>query len=629
MFPESLPSLPPRRFLLLIAALFTGLMLLTYGKSLSNEFVRWDDGLLIYENPGVMEMTPSSLKRIFTTYDPELYVPLTLLTYQIDYQIAGPNPFIFHLENFLWHLLSALLVAWLAFLLIKKPWIACVVGLMFMLHPLHTEAVAWASGRKDVLSLFFFMASFIGYLYFRDGSQRAYLWSIAFFCIGLLCKGQILTLPVILILTDLFRGRKIGKEMFVEKWPHFALSVLFGIIGLLGKTRVVGATGTWEKIVMSFKSAMFYLEKLFWPDHFSLLYPYTKAVTLASPDFYIPFGVLVAIAAACVLLRKKLPELWFGFLFYYLVLSPTFLNFAKGTDMGVYSASDRYAYVASIGVFLFIGFILARIAGSSQACEKLAAGAVSLAMVAPLGFLAQRQSMVWKDTESLFENVIEHFPESSHVAHNNLGNMYRLRKDLDRSIEEYRKATAIQPHPKTYANLGGAYRQKKMYDSALEAYRQALLLKPDSKEAFFGRALVEAELGKRDEAKADYRKALEIDPNYEEVYTNLGVLLFAERDIDGAIAQYQKAIGINKWFADAQYNLAIAYSAKGDIDAAIDAYERTLRLAPRAIPAYINVGILYAKKGDTNASIRAFRKVLSIDPNNKTAAEALRQLGAQ
>jgi protein O-mannosyl-transferase len=626
---SSLPRLPRKGALLGIVALFTAIMLVVYGKSLGNGFVRWDDGLLIYENPAVMEMTPGSLKRIFTTYDPELYIPLTLLSYQIDYQLGNGQPFLFHLENWFWHLLNGLFVAWLAYLLMKRKWIAVLTGLLFLLHPLHTEAVAWASGRKDVLSMFFFLATVIGYLYHRqNGSTLARRLSIIAFTLGLMSKGQILVLPAVLILLDLFRGQKFSKQMFTEKWPYFLLSIIFGAIGIYGKLRVAGASSLYEKVVMSFKSTMFYLEKLFWPDHFSLLYPYNESVTLASPDFYVPMVIVLVIVALCVLLWKKLPELWFGFAFYYLVLAPTFLNFAKGEDMGVYFASDRYPYVASVGVFLFIGLLITRmVRNASESKEQLTAGALSLLVVAPLGVLAYNQSMVWENTQTLFANVIQHYPESSHVAHNNLGNMYRLGKDLDRAIDEYNQALAIKPHAKTYANLGAAYRQQKKYTEAMTAYQKGITLTPGSKEAHFGLGIVYAELGQREKATEEYRKALTIDPKYEEAYTNLGSVLLAERKVDEAITQYQKALEVNKFFPDAQYNLAVALDAKGDIDGAIDAYIRAASLAPYSTAPLINLGILYAKKGDREASIRAFERVLRIDPNHKTAREALRQLG--
>lgn len=627
----SLPRLPSLGVLLGAIACVVGLLLLVYGSSLQNGFVRWDDGLLIYENPAVMEISPSSLKRIFTTYDPELYIPLTLFSYQVDYALAGANPFWFHAHNLFWHAAGALLVAWLAFLLTGRKWVGLFVGLLFALHPLHTEAVAWAAARKDVLSLFFFLGSLVAYLYWRDrGEKLPYRLSLLCFLLGLMSKGQILVLPVVLVLVDLYRGRRLSKDMFIEKWPWFLLSVVFGIIGIIGKTGVAASSSLGAKILMSFKSTTFYLGKMLWPDHFSLLYPYTGSVSLSSPDFYVPIFIVTTLAILSLLLRRKLPELWFGLAFYYLVLAPTFLNFAKGTEMDMYYASDRYAYVASIGIFLLVGLLSVRVSRALHDAKAVhAAGAAAgLSLILPLGALAHRQSAVWKDTESLFANVIEHFPESSHVAHNNLGNMYRLRKEMDRAVSEYEQAIAIRPHPKTMANLGGAYRQLKQYDKAEAIYARALETDARSKEAHFGYGILLAELGRRQEAETMYRTAVEIDPAYEEAYTNLGSLLLAEGRMDDAIAAYEKAVEVAPYFADAWYNLGVARSAKGDAEGAIEAYERTISVQPRASSAYINLGILYSKLNNREKAVKAFRDLLRVDPNNATAREALRQLGA-
>ena len=171
---------------LLPIGLIIVLTLLVYGKSLGNAFVRWDDSMLIYENPIVREISWKSLKAAFTTYDPELYIPLTFLSYQIDYAIGGMHPFGFHLTNLVLHTLNAVLVFFLLQLLLSgnNPPLplkgegrvrvagrgtAFLVALLWAIHPLNTEAVVWASARKDVLSTFFFLGSLCTYLKWRDG----------------------------------------------------------------------------------------------------------------------------------------------------------------------------------------------------------------------------------------------------------------------------------------------------------------------------------------------------------------------------------------------------------------------------------------------------------------------------
>jgi hypothetical protein len=149
---SQMPSLPSWKTVLIVIGAFFAATLLVYGHSIKGEFVRWDDGMLVYENPAIREISPRTLRHIFTTYDPELYIPLTFLSYQIDYQIGGIGATQYHLTNFLFHTFNAILVAWLVFLLSRKGWIGIVSGLLFALHPLHTEAIQWVSARKDLLA---------------------------------------------------------------------------------------------------------------------------------------------------------------------------------------------------------------------------------------------------------------------------------------------------------------------------------------------------------------------------------------------------------------------------------------------------------------------------------------------
>src|SRR3989344_1194948 len=142
--------------------------LLTYALSLGNGFAMIDDGLLIFENNLIREISVSTLRTAFTSYDPELYIPLTFVSYQIDYLIGGLHPFIYHLTNLLLHAGSSFLVAACAFLLFSDRRIAVIAGMLFAVHPLHSEAVVWAAARKDVLSGFFFLGSLLMYLWSRE-----------------------------------------------------------------------------------------------------------------------------------------------------------------------------------------------------------------------------------------------------------------------------------------------------------------------------------------------------------------------------------------------------------------------------------------------------------------------------
>ncbi len=590
--------------------------------------------MLIYENPVIRQINPSTLKWIFTHFDPELYIPLTFFTYQIDYLLSGVHPFLYHLDNLVLHILNALLVTFLFFALFKRKWIALFGGLLFLLHPLNTEAVEWASGRKDVLSTFFLLASIASYIFYRDRSHRRwYIASLVLFVCGLLSKVMIITLPLVLLLLDDARGRKWDRAFFLDKVPYFALSILFGLIGILGKEKVIGASSFGEKFLMAFKSTVFYIEQYLWPAKFSLLYPYQGTISVLSPDFFVPMGIVGALLSVAVLCYKRNRLVTAGILFYFITVSPTLLNFAKG-EMDLYFASDRYAYVPQIGllilllsIFLFIG----------DRCKKFVQDrmidrmgiAVGIVLLCILGTLSYRLSLVWKNTDSLFQNVITQYPDASYVAYNNLCNAKRLMNDLDAAIENCKRSLAVRLHPKTYSNLGAIYRKQKNFPAAVDVYQKAIALDAESPYPHFGIGIVYAEQGQFDQAEAEYRKAVSLKPNYADVYINLGALFAAEGKYADAATNYEKALSYNSFSTTALYNLGIAEGELGEVHAAMEHYAQALAVDPSLIPARINLALLLYGAKDVDGAITQFRAVLRTDPENKAALSALQQLGEQ
>ena len=615
-----------------ICILFFAVAFLIYGKSLGNLFVRWDDSLLIYENPIIREISRKTVKAAFTTYDPELYVPLTMISYQIDHLLWGMNPFGFHLTNLVLHTMNALLVTvFIQLLMRRSPYhlLPVLCGLLFLVHPLHTEAVAWASARKDVLSSFFFLLSVCSYLQWRGrengqaGSGKLlYSFSIFAFALGLLAKVSIIMLPVILLLIEwLLYHRRLRASSFVtisRLTPYFLLSVMFGIVGFFGKREAFSFATYFEKAIVAPKSTLFYLEKFFWPTEFSVLYPYTDA-SIASPEFFIPLVIVMAITFLVLFLKKYQCVLAFSYFFFLITLLPTFLNIARGGDMDRYFASDRYAYIPSIGLIFIIGVIAHR--------HRKFAVTACVVLLGILGVRAHAQSLLWGDTEVLLQNVLKQYGELSHVAHNNMGNVYRLRGEHEKAIAEYEKAIAIRPHSKIFANLGATYRRMHRYTDAQKMYDEALRQNPDNAEVHVGLGLVYVELGQTDAAREAYEKAIALRSDLEEAHVNLGALAMQEGKFDEAIGHYRNALDANPYFFHASYNLGVALQEQGKIEDAIAAYERAIRLLPTHIAARINLGILYANSGRLADAIVEFETVLAIDPKNSSAQSALKQLG--
>ncbi len=621
----SLPSLPPRKTLLWIIAGFFAATFALYGWGLNNPFVRWDDGLLVYENLAVRQITPQTVAYVFTHYDPELYIPLTFLTYQFDYAVGGGSPFPFHLGNLILHTLNALLCGWIAFLLSKKGWIGIVLGLLFAVHPLHTEAVMWVSARKDVLSAFFFFASVILYLYGRERQTTLLYWSgVAAFTLGLLAKVMIIPLPVILLLIDVLQRRRFDRSMFTDKIPYFVVAIIFGIIALYGKTGVLESSPLTTKITVAFLSAVFYIKQTLLPLHLSLLYPYTKEITLASPDFYVPLMILITITVVTVMLWKRTRWPLFCFLFFLITTGPSFINSSKG-DLDTYFASDRYAYLGSFGILLAVILVVAWLWDMLRLKREVVYGGAAVILVLA-SIKAYAQSHVWTNTETLFTNVIVEYPDASHVAYNNLGNVYRIQGDLPKAIEAYEKGLAVRVHPKVLSNLGATKRKMGDRKGARKDFERALALSPNNRDAHFGMGLILSDELKYAEAIAEYQLALNDDPLYEEAYTNMCVTYMKMNDLKAAAEACRKGLLINPFFPEARYNLALALSQDGDEEGAIREYEQLLSTVPQFVPARLNLALLYARAGRASDARAQAEAVLRLQPQNAAAQQMLRQL---
>lgn len=595
-----------------------------------HEFVRWDDGMLIYENPAIRGITPATLRWVFTHFDPELYIPLTFISYQLNYLAGGIDPFGYLAANVVLHGMNAALVTTLALLLTGRLRAAAFCGLLFAVHPLHTEAVAWASGRKDLLSTFFFLLAWITFLRAEQtGDRRRYWGSVALHLAGTLAKVMAATLPAVLLLEVLvFRPRE-ARGAALRLLPHAAISAVLIVVALVGKEHLVSATTLGQKLLMACVSTAFYLTQMFWPVRFSLLYPWTGPVELAVPAVAASVAVVIGLLLL-PLVRWSRARIWtFCVLGYLGTLAPTFLNFSKGGDLDVYFASDRYAYVPSIFVFLGVALALDRFSAAVVKEERGARSPFAVTatfVVLVLGALAWRQQHVWKDTRSLFAHVIEAYPSASHVAHNNLGNMERLEGNLEAAVREFHASLAVRPTAKAWSNLGAVYRRQGDLAAARKAYDSALALDALSPHAHFGLGIIAAEAGDRARAEAAYRRALELDPTMEDVWVNLGALRASAREWPGAAEAYRRALELNPFFVPAHHNLGVALLQQGESAAAQESFAEAVRLQPNYVPSRLNLGVLLARSGDRAGARAQFEAVLRTDPRNATALNALSQL---
>lgn len=463
-----------RRYLWLLAIL--GLLpLLVYTPSLRNGFVNWDDGLLIMNNPWIAGLTWVNIRHAFTSYDPELYIPLTLLSYQVNYAIAGLAPWIYHLTNLLLHIVNVLLLFVIALQLIGKKTAAFAAALLFAIHPLHTEAVAWAAARKDVLSAAFLFLALVSFLRYRITKKFGwYGLSIASFALGLLSKVSILTAPFALIGIDWLEGKISFRRSVRDALPYFGLSMIFGIVSLFGK--IPQSTFVYDKILIGARAAAFLVQKLLFPWGLTVFYPYTKPISLMTPDILFSVIIVLAISIACVLAIRFSRWPLFAWIIFLLFLIPTFTNMAKGKNymLDVYVTSDRYAYAASIGPLLLAGLAFDELILRWKWWGNGALACVTILF----GILTFRQSLTWKDSEAMFRHAVDVSP-NAYIAHQNLGTILGNRGDLEGALEEYKITLRIRHDGATYYNIGQILEHEGNIPLAIETYKKAVEVSPD------------------------------------------------------------------------------------------------------------------------------------------------------
>lgn len=603
-------------------ALIAALTLATFGVVLGHDFVLWDDGLLITGNPDIRGLSIHNIVRAFSTYDPELYVPLTYVSYQIDYSLAKLTPAMYHGTNLVLHALNALFVGSFLYLLTGKRHGAVLGAALFAIHPLQVETVAWASARKDLLSTCFFLLSLIAFFAHREhGSKKWYYGSLVLFALSLLAKVVTVTLPVALFLLDLLEGRKLTKETILEKLPFFALSVVFGVIALFGKREAADLVTPAMLVLVAGKSVAFYIQKLLLPTGLSVLYPLDGAFAVTRADILVPCGFTLVLTALAYVYRRYaiVPFAW---AWYVLTLAPTFTNIAKGGE--IYFASDRYAYIPLIGIVALAAWGYAKVEETAYRRKLPALASAIIGMLAVLAFL---QAMTWKDSFSLFQRTLQSYPKSL-AAHINIAVAYRQAKQFAASKEELEKALAIREHEKIYLSLSALKLEEKRYDEALKLIDKANALKPSDPEVHYGYGITYMRAGNRPQAIEAYRRVLGLQPEHLGARNNLAAVLLEQGDLEGAAKEFREIVTIDPTFSVGHYNLGLIEEQLGNTEEAIVAYEKADDTSTKPeFDILSHLGPLYAAVGKDDDAVSTLKQALSLHAGDSAfVGEALKAL---
>jgi tetratricopeptide (TPR) repeat protein len=540
------------------------------------------------------------------------------------------NPAGHHLTNLFLHIINALLLLGLLVRMTGRLWPSAFVAALFALHPLHVEAVAWASERKELLSTFFGLLSMCAYAgYARRGDVGCYLLTAIFLALGLMAKPMLVTLPLLFLLLDywpLGRTRFHPSEelvcpkqsishLLIEKIPLLVLSALSSVV-----TFVVRESGTAIPIQLRAANAVVsyvrYIGKTVWPANFSVLYPHPNLPggTPWAEWQVAGAGLLLLVITVLVIRARRQRYAVVGWLWYLGALVPVI----GLVQVGPQAMADRYTYLPLIGLFIIIGYGGADLA-SRWASRRIWVGRI--ARVSVVAVLVACVASSWlqtrhlHDSVALYEHALKVNP-SNPTMHYKLGKSFKARGQRAEAADHYRQALDINPrYVKAHVNLGKVLASLDLLDEAIGHYREALRIQPDLAEAHGSLASALVSQGKPDEAILHCRRALQIKPDYAEAHHSLGRALRKRGRLDEAISHYLEALALKPDLAGVYYSLGLALESKGSADEAVYYYRRALGIKPDYAEAHYDLGILLGLQGQWDEAIHHYRQALGIHPD--------------
>jgi len=604
--------------------------IIAYLPALQGGFTRWDDHLYVTDTDLISSLSFSNIARIFSPGSVVAlnYHPLTILSLAIDYKFAKLNPAFYHIVNLIFHLLNTYLV----FIFIKKlsgnrSIVGLVVALIFAIHPMHVESVAWIAERKDVLYTFFFLAGMITYLKYLDTSNNKYIiFTFIFYALSVLSKAMAVVFPVVMFLIDYYKERKISGKSILEKVPFFLYAIPFSLITLEIQRTAISKFEYFtlvERFCIGFYGMFNYVLKLFLPVNLTAYYPYP----LRDSDGSMPFSFYMVSFLGMILFlsvlvwffmkRKNYKLVFFGFMFYL----ATVILVLQFLSVGQVIVADRYSYLSYIGLlFLIVMLVNSYLEKRPYMKRVFFAGLVVVTILFTL--TSNVQSRIWKNTSTLWTNVINRNPSMTiEVAHEQRGNYRSSINDYEGAIQDFEKCLAVKSmKPTVYFNLGIIYGTKgnmsqkeddmktavEMYQKSVDLLSYGISLDSTYSKAYLDRATTYVLMNKFDLAAKDFTKALEFFPGSPELLEKRAYVNGMAGNYKESMEDYNILISINQ--SNPYYYLNRGFAAFNAelYNQAIEDFILITQIDSTNGNAFYSLAKCYEKLGDSKKSAANF-----------------------
>lgn len=608
---------------LLIFALGVGV----YATALTGDFI-WDDELLVRDNIFVKDWS-HRLGAIFSSSVSQgtsekfiVYRPLQILSYAFDYHFWRLDPTGYHLTNIVLHVASALGIFWLMLLLFDKLALSLAAAALFVVHPVHTGAVSYISGRADPLALVFLLLAFIFYLKQMRGGKSFFFYAVMLiaYAASLLSRETGLVLPFLLLA---YHGFLKQKPRFRLLAPIFLLAIAYIILrttflrSFLRDEAYTIQLG--QRLPGVFVAFFQYMRLLFWPQHLHMQYS-QRLFSYADPLFFIGAALVAGLAFFAWRGRRKDPVTSFGIAWFFIA----WLAISNIFPLNAFMA-EHWLYLPSIGFFLVLGHFFSIGFQDSKKRTWVLGGLVALVVFYGAGTV--RQNAYWQTPQVFFERTLAYAPDSPRILRN-LARIYQEQARYQEAAALYRRALAVtSQEPELYIDIGGVYEKmgdkekaSQEYQKALGLYRAEVARGQISAVTHNNLGFIYAKAGDLQGARDAFQKAIAMDPYFVDAHNNLNAVAQREQTPQEVIAFYQKTAGLDPDAPEACYSLALAYEKLGQDEEALRFYEKAVALNPDYTKAYISLGGVYQKRGRVSEAQAVYQKALRAQPDDEQVA---------